>query len=45
MQRIFANLEKLEVFCKPYTVTPTPAAQEMSITVPSMKPLPPEGEE
>lgn len=42
MGRIFANLDKLEVFCKPATVTPAPARQESSVTVPAMRPLPPE---
>jgi uncharacterized GH25 family protein len=42
MGRIFANLDKLDVFCKPARVTPAPAKQESSVTVPAMRPLPPE---
>lgn len=41
MQRIMANLDKLEVVCKPVTVAPTPAKQETTMVVPAMKPLPP----
>jgi hypothetical protein len=40
MQRVFTNLDKLEVFCHPMTVTPSPAKQETSVQVPAMKPLP-----
>lgn len=40
MNRIFANLDKLEVFCKQVKVNAAPAKQETSVTVPAMKPLP-----
>jgi uncharacterized GH25 family protein len=40
MGRIFANLDKLEVFCKALKVTPAPTQQETTVTVPAMKPLP-----
>ncbi len=42
MTRIFRNLDKLDVFCKPIKVMPSPTAQEMTVIVPAMKPLPPE---
>lgn len=40
--RLFANLDKLEVICKPVRVTPAPTQQETSVTVPAMRPLPAE---
>jgi hypothetical protein len=40
--RIFANMDKLAVVCKPVKVTPAPKEQETSVTVPAMTPLPPE---
>lgn len=42
MGRLFANLDKLEVICKPVRVTPAPTTQETSVTVPAMRPLPAE---
>lgn len=45
MGRIFRHLDKLEVFCKPVTVKPSPASQEMTMILPAMKPLPAEDEE
>jgi len=44
MQRIFANLDKLEVFCQAVTIKPAPTTQSLTVTVPAMKPLPTEDE-
>lgn len=44
MARIFRNLDKLEVFCRPVTVRPSPATQETSLSMPSMVALPAEDE-
>lgn len=45
MQRIFRNLDKLEVYCQPVTVKAAPALQQLTMTVPAMTPLPTEDDE
>lgn len=45
MGRLFAHMDKLEVVCKPVQLTPAPAQQETSVTVPAMRPLPAEEDE
>jgi hypothetical protein len=40
MTRVFANLDKLDVYCKPVTIQPAPPVQQIPFMVPAMTPLP-----